>query len=138
MPKDASFFDLPVIHAKLLPSFVQAPKLEKKTLPSDLKHVFQGGNETIQVIVSNKLSVLQEEKLVQVLKKHKTATKKVESTNDEEIQSLATSKLSKVNGHQHKPFYEGLQVETVENLELIEPNPNKTSVEPTNLDKCAL
>ena len=34
-----------------------------------------------------------------------------------EIQSLATSKVSKVNGHRLKPFYEGLQVENVAKLD---------------------
>ena len=35
-----------------------------------------------------------------------------------EIQSLATSKVFKVNGHRLKPFYEGLQVENVAKLDL--------------------
>ena len=38
-----------------------------------------------------------------------------------EIQSLATSKVFKVNGHRLKPFYEGLQVEEVDKLDLEEP-----------------
>ena len=35
-----------------------------------------------------------------------------------EIQSLATSKVFKVNGHRLKPFYQGLQVKNVEKLDL--------------------
>ena len=35
--------------------------------------MFLGDKGTLPVIISNKLSVLQEEKLVQVLKEHKTA-----------------------------------------------------------------
>ena len=35
-----------------------------------------------------------------------------------EIQSLATSKMFKVNGHRLKPFYEGLQVENVAKFDL--------------------
>ena len=35
-----------------------------------------------------------------------------------EIQSLATSKVFKENGHRLKPFYEGLQVENVAKLDL--------------------
>ena len=35
-----------------------------------------------------------------------------------EIQSLATSKVFKVNGHRLKPFYEGLQVENVAKLDI--------------------
>ena len=38
-----------------------------------------------------------------------------------EIQSLATSKVFKVNGHRLKPFYEGLQVENVAKLDLEDP-----------------
>jgi hypothetical protein len=35
-----------------------------------------------------------------------------------EIQSLATSKVFKVNGHRLKTFYEGFQVENVAKLDL--------------------
>nr|XP_023891844.1 uncharacterized protein LOC112003854 [Quercus suber] len=35
-----------------------------------------------------------------------------------EIQSLATSKVFKLNGHRLKPFYEGFQVENVAKLDL--------------------
>ena len=38
-----------------------------------------------------------------------------------EIQSLATSKVFKVNGHRLKPFYKGLQVENVAKLDLEGP-----------------
>ena len=38
-----------------------------------------------------------------------------------EIQSLATSKVFKVNGHRLKPFYEGLQVKNVAKLDLEDP-----------------
>ena len=38
-----------------------------------------------------------------------------------EIQSLATSKMFKVNGHRLKSFYEGLQVENVAKLDLEDP-----------------
>ena len=38
-----------------------------------------------------------------------------------EIQSLATSKVFKVNGHKLKPFYEGFQVENVAKLDLEDP-----------------
>jgi hypothetical protein len=44
-----------------------------KLLPSYLKYVFLGDGGTLPVIISNKLSVLQEEELVQVLKEHKMA-----------------------------------------------------------------
>ena len=38
-----------------------------------------------------------------------------------EIQSLANSKVFKVNGHRLKPFYEGFQVENVAKLDLEDP-----------------
>jgi hypothetical protein len=38
-----------------------------------------------------------------------------------EVQSLETSKVFKVNGHRLKPFYEGLQVEDVTQLDLEDP-----------------
>jgi hypothetical protein len=38
-----------------------------------------------------------------------------------EIQSLATSKVFKVNGHRLKIFYEGFQVENVRKLDLEDP-----------------
>ena len=41
--------------------------------------------------------------------------------NTVEIQSLATSKVFKVNGHRLKPFYEGSQVENVAKLDLEDP-----------------
>ena len=41
--------------------------------------------------------------------------------NAVEIQSLATFKVFKVNGHRLKPFYEGSQVENVAKLDLEDP-----------------
>ncbi|CAN6583747.1 unnamed protein product [Malus baccata var. baccata] len=58
---------------KLLPSVTQAPVLELKPLPDHLKYVFLGDNETLPVIVSSSLTAIEEEKLIRVLKKHKTA-----------------------------------------------------------------
>ncbi|CAN6570886.1 unnamed protein product [Malus baccata var. baccata] len=58
---------------KLLPSVTQAPVLELKPLPDQLKYVFLGDNETLPVIVSSSLTAIEEEKLIRVLKEHKTA-----------------------------------------------------------------
>ncbi|CAN6570116.1 unnamed protein product [Malus baccata var. baccata] len=58
---------------KLLPSVTQAPVLELKLLPDHLKYVFLGDNETLPVIVSSSLTAIEEEKLIRVLKEHKTA-----------------------------------------------------------------
>ncbi|KAL9241866.1 hypothetical protein vseg_015926 [Gypsophila vaccaria] len=58
---------------KLLPSVVQAPKVELKQLPEHLKYAFLGEEGTLPVIISSKLTNEQEGKLVQVLLDHKTA-----------------------------------------------------------------
>ncbi|KAK8492616.1 hypothetical protein V6N11_030838 [Hibiscus sabdariffa] len=58
---------------KLLPSVLQAPQIELKELPKHLKYVFLGDDETLPVIVSNKLSAEEEKELVCVLRKHKEA-----------------------------------------------------------------
>ena len=58
---------------KLLPSVVQAPVIELKQLPEHLKYVFLGEKETLPVIISNKLTKDQEDRLVTILKEHKTA-----------------------------------------------------------------
>ncbi|CAL9021601.1 unnamed protein product, partial [Prunus brigantina] len=57
----------------LLPSVIQAPTLELKPLPNHLKYVFLGDKETLPVIVSSSLTAMEEEKLVRVLQKYKTA-----------------------------------------------------------------
>ncbi|CAN6712895.1 unnamed protein product [Malus baccata var. baccata] len=52
---------------------VEAPTLELKPLPDHLKYVFLGDDETLPVIVSSSLTTNEEEKLVRVLREHKTA-----------------------------------------------------------------
>ncbi|KAM1031029.1 hypothetical protein ACFX2C_034872 [Malus domestica] len=44
-----------VLANKLLPSVVQPPTLELKPLPSHLKYVFLGDDETLPVIISSTL-----------------------------------------------------------------------------------
>ena len=56
-----------------LPSILQAPIPDLKPLPSHLKYVFLRDEGMLPMIISSKLSAPQEEKLVQVLKEHKTA-----------------------------------------------------------------
>ena len=58
---------------KLLSSSEQVPKLELKPLPIDLKYAFLGTDETFPVVLSSKLNSLQEGKLLNVLRKHKSA-----------------------------------------------------------------
>lgn len=76
MRYDASTVDLPLSHPKLLPSLLQAPSLDLKPLPGHLKYTFIGGGEsreTHPVIISNKLSSSEEERLICVLKEFKEA-----------------------------------------------------------------
>ncbi|KAM1013824.1 hypothetical protein ACFX2C_043896 [Malus domestica] len=58
---------------KMLPSVVQSPTLELKPLPSHLKYVYLGEDETLPVIISTSLTAQEEGKLVRVLKEYKTA-----------------------------------------------------------------
>ncbi|CAN6571430.1 unnamed protein product [Malus baccata var. baccata] len=70
------FFDpisISVSANKLLPSVVQPPTLELKPLPSHLKYVFLGDDETLPVIISSTLTAQEEDKLVKVLREYKTA-----------------------------------------------------------------
>ncbi|CAN6678289.1 unnamed protein product [Malus baccata var. baccata] len=62
-----------LVSTKMLPSIVQAPTLELKPLPDHLNYVFLGDDETLPVIVSSSLTAHEEEKLVRVLREHKTA-----------------------------------------------------------------
>ncbi|CAN6542241.1 unnamed protein product [Malus baccata var. baccata] len=64
---------IPISINKLLPSVIQASVLELKPMTDHSKYVFLGDDETLPVIVSSSLTVLEEEKLIRVLKKHKTA-----------------------------------------------------------------
>ncbi|CAN6691336.1 unnamed protein product [Malus baccata var. baccata] len=67
------FISLPTSNEKTLPSVIQAPKLELKPIPKHLKYAFLGEDETLPVIISSQLSTEEGEKLIRVLKDHKTA-----------------------------------------------------------------
>ena len=56
-----------------VPSIEQPPKMEQKPLPSHLKYAYLGVESTLPVIISASLSVLEEEKLLRVLRDHKHA-----------------------------------------------------------------
>ncbi|CAN6560256.1 unnamed protein product [Malus baccata var. baccata] len=71
--KPSNPISIPVSTNKLLPSVIQAPVLELKLLPDHLNYVFLGDNETLPVIVPSSLTAIEEEKLIRVLKEHKTA-----------------------------------------------------------------
>ncbi|CAN6703697.1 unnamed protein product [Malus baccata var. baccata] len=71
--KSPNFESIPISTNKLLPSIVQAPILDLKPLPSHLKYIFLGENETLPAIISSSLTAQEEEKLVRVLKEFKFA-----------------------------------------------------------------
>jgi hypothetical protein len=72
VPYGNVFVDLVLSHKKLLPSILQAPELELKPLPDNLKYVFIGDNNTLLVIIATGLTNTEEEKLVKLLSDHKT------------------------------------------------------------------
>jgi len=55
-----------------VPSIVEPPKLELKSLPDTLKYTFLGESKTLHVIISH-LDKDQEEKLLDVPEEHKEA-----------------------------------------------------------------
>ncbi|CAN6580951.1 unnamed protein product [Malus baccata var. baccata] len=71
--KSPNFDSIHISTNKLLPSIIQAPVLELKPLPSHLKYIFLGENETLPAIISSFLTAQEEEKLVRVLKEFKSS-----------------------------------------------------------------
>jgi len=67
------FESLVPTNTTLVPSTVQAPILELKQLPSHLKYAYLGDDQTLPVIIASELSLGEEEKLLRVLRDHKTA-----------------------------------------------------------------
>ncbi|XP_050890921.1 uncharacterized protein LOC127096386 [Lathyrus oleraceus] len=63
--------DIPA--APSIPSTEQPPSLELKELPENLKYAYLESNEKLPVIISSNLDFDQEDKLLEVLKKHKKA-----------------------------------------------------------------
>ncbi|GAV86319.1 hypothetical protein CFOL_v3_29751 [Cephalotus follicularis] len=55
------------------PSIEEPPKLELKELPSMLKYLFLGENQTLPVIISSDLTLSQEEEVIHLLKENKEA-----------------------------------------------------------------
>ncbi|KAM1920133.1 hypothetical protein ACFX15_023976 [Malus domestica] len=70
--KSPNLISIPISTNKLLHSIIQPPSLELKPLPSHLKYVFLGKQETLPVIISSSLTVQEEDKLVRVLWEYKT------------------------------------------------------------------
>ena len=69
---DVLVIDLPLSNEKLLPSILQAPTLALKPLPDHLKYVFLGEEDSLPIIIAKELTPLQEERLIRVLREHKT------------------------------------------------------------------
>ena len=67
------FETLPPIEDRVLPLEEKPPKLELKLLPSHLKYAFLGVEETFPVIISSSLDSDQENKILEILRTHKTA-----------------------------------------------------------------
>ena len=67
------FEPLPPIEDRALPSEERPSKLELKLLPSHLKYAFLGVEETFPVIISSSLELDQENKLLEILRTHRTA-----------------------------------------------------------------
>jgi hypothetical protein len=61
-----------VSYERVLPSVEQASKLELKSLLIHLKYLYLEEDETLPVIIANNLTKVREEKLLRVLKEHKT------------------------------------------------------------------
>ena len=67
------FEKLPPIEDRVLPSEKKPLKLKLKPLPSHLKYAFLGVEETFPIIISSSLELDQENKLLKILRNHKTA-----------------------------------------------------------------
>ena len=67
------FEPLPPIEDRVLPLEERPPKIELKPLPSHLKYAFLGVEETFLKIISSSLELDQENKLLEILRTHKTA-----------------------------------------------------------------
>ena len=66
------FENLPPIKDRVLPSEEKPPKLELKPLPSHLKYAFLGVEDTFPVIIYSSLESNQDNKLLEILRTHKT------------------------------------------------------------------
>ncbi|KAL5827957.1 hypothetical protein ACOSQ3_019799 [Xanthoceras sorbifolium] len=67
------FEELPLEREKSKPSIMETPKVDLSLLPNGLKHAFLGPGNTFPVIISSELSVEQDEKLLNLLREHKSA-----------------------------------------------------------------
>ncbi|XP_069144425.1 uncharacterized protein [Solanum lycopersicum] len=81
------------------PSIEEAPKLELKALPSHLRYVFLGANESLLVIVSSALSEMQVEASLKILRKRKKAISWQMVDIHSIIPALCTHRIFMEEGH---------------------------------------
>ena len=56
-----------------MPSFEKPTQMEQKPLPNHLRYAYLGESSTLPVIISTSLTIIEEEKLLRVLRDHKNA-----------------------------------------------------------------
>ena len=66
-----SFLQLSIAIEKILHSVEHAPKLDLKELPGHLKYAYLGENQALLVTIASDLTMVQEEKLLRVLRDFK-------------------------------------------------------------------
>ncbi|CAN6697968.1 unnamed protein product [Malus baccata var. baccata] len=71
--KSPNIISITISTNKLLPSVIQPLSLELKPLPSHLKYVFLGEQETLPVTISSSLTVKEEDMWVRVLREYRIA-----------------------------------------------------------------
>ena len=115
---------------RLLPSIEVRPILELNKLLNHLRYTFLGLNDTLPIIMSSKLTILQEENLIRILKDHKSTIawtiadikgiwcgcwsfspgQKFFPHGAIEIRAEQGDRSFKVNGCRLKHYYEGEQL----------------------------
>nr|XP_023871776.1 uncharacterized protein LOC111984376 [Quercus suber] len=120
---------LPISNEKPLPSILQGPIPDLNPLPyrklqlQELEEIRNDAYESARIykektkVFHDKMISRKEFKIGQKVLLYHSRLRLFPA----EIQSLATSKVFKVNGHRLKPFYEGLQVDNVGKLDLEDP-----------------
>ena len=71
--KQLCFEELPQGREKPKPSIEETPTVKLAQLPEGLKHAFLGVGDTFPVIISSKLDASQEQQLINMLQKHRSA-----------------------------------------------------------------
>ncbi|GJU04989.1 uncharacterized protein Tco_1121419 [Tanacetum coccineum] len=95
--KIISYLGLPLNNAKLLPSIVQALKLELKKLPYHLKYLFLRERDTLPAISSNKLTLLEDERFIQfLLEEGATPTKQVQRRLNPPMMEVVKKEIQKL------------------------------------------